>query len=161
METSAPEVFLPAWCRARPDMARCCWINRWKSCFTGITNGVLKSVPLPDKPPEIIVDHTYSDGDFSREAIKRLDGRSMLAIPTRPTRSCSSPGTIRPLCWWIRGPFPGVSGLSQDPEAAPIRCRPAGPADLNSLLIKSFVITAIKNPVTLVSRGLWMSAVRA
>jgi cardiolipin synthase len=118
--------------------------------------GALKVVPLQNKPPEITVERTFSDRDFSREAIKLL-AAGVNAV---------DPGQSRFL--FITGDDPAfvlVDSLERlivfmtyptDPESAPVKVR-GGIAlrALNCLLLKSFVITAIKNPATLVSRGLW------
>ena len=118
--------------------------------------GALKVVPFHSKPPDIVIDRTFSDEDFSREAVKLLaEGTSAL-----------NPGERQFL--FVTGEDPAFVfvdlheklvvflGYPADPEAAPITLPGAfALRALNSLLIKSFVITAIKNPVTLVSRGLW------
>lgn len=120
------------------------------------TNGVLKVVPLHNKPPKITIDHTYSDQDFSREAIKLLaagvqsvqpnQSRYLFMTGTDPTFVLVDPGER--LIMFLSYPT--------DPEAVPIKV-PGTLAlrALNSILIKSFLITAIKNPVSLASRGLW------
>jgi len=120
------------------------------------TTGNLKVVNLADKPPEIVIDHTFSDADFSREATK------LLATSVGATDPNQDP------CLFLTGEDPVfvlvdvrehlVVFLSYpaDPESEPI----AVPGSfalrvINSVLIKSFLITAVKNPITLVGRGLW------
>jgi cardiolipin synthase len=118
--------------------------------------GALKAVPLPDKPAEITVDRTFSDQDFAREAIKLLadDGHAgqrnqdRFLFLTGEDPACVLVEPREQLLVFLAYPM--------DPEAAPIKV-PGGLAlrALNSLVIKSFILTAIKNPVTLVGRGLW------
>ncbi len=118
--------------------------------------GELKVVSLENKPPEIMIDHTFSDADFAREAIKSL------------TASVSAIEPDEGPCLFLTGEEPVfvlvdvrehlVVFLSYpaDPEAQPM----AVPGSfalrvINSLLIKSLLITAVKNPVSLIGRGLW------
>ncbi|HEX3625513.1 MAG TPA: phosphatidylserine/phosphatidylglycerophosphate/cardiolipin synthase family protein [Verrucomicrobiae bacterium] len=118
--------------------------------------GEVKVVNLDSKPSDIIIDHTFSDADFSKEAI------SLLA---------SSAGAMDP----HKGQFLFMTG--EDPAfvlvdlPAHLVIFLAYPADsetqpiaisrlfalrvLNSLLIKSLIVTAVKNPVSLTSCGLW------
>lgn len=119
-------------------------------------SGALKAVALADKPPEVMLERTYSDRDFSREAIKLLAAGA----------NAVAPGENRFLFMTGEDPaFVLVDSRQRlivflaypaDPEAEPFRV-PGGAAlrTLNTLLIKSFIITAIKNPVSLVTRGFW------
>lgn len=118
--------------------------------------GQLKVVKLENKPSGIIVDHTYSDADFSREAIKLLTANVSAIDPK------GSP------CLFLTGAEPGFIlvdvrehlivflNYAVDPEAEPFAVTGTFALRvMNSLLIKSLLITAIKNPVSLVGRGLW------
>ncbi len=119
-------------------------------------SGKLGVVKLEDKPPGVIVDQTFNDADFSREAIKLLQA-GVNAI---------SPGENQYL--FVTGEDPAfvLIDVSQklivflsyprDPEMLPFEV-PGWFAvrALNSLFLKSLVVTAVKNPVTLVSRGVW------
>lgn len=118
--------------------------------------GALKIVNLNDKPPDIIVDNTYSDADFSREAIKLL-AANVSAIDPAQDRFLFLTGDdpafvlVDP-----RKRLIVFLGYPVDPEAVPITVPGTFALRvLDSLLIKSLVITAIKNPVTLISRGFW------
>ncbi|HUA64663.1 MAG TPA: phosphatidylserine/phosphatidylglycerophosphate/cardiolipin synthase family protein [Alphaproteobacteria bacterium] len=117
--------------------------------------GELKAVRLEHKPPGIIVDHTFSDADFSREAIKIMTA-SVGAIQNQ--RACLFLTGDEPVFVLVDVPEHVVVFLTYptDPDAQPI----AVPGSfalrvINSLLIKSLVITAVKNPVSLIGRGLW------
>lgn len=118
--------------------------------------GELTVVNLADKPAGIIIDHTFSDSDFSREAIKRL------------TASVNATEPNQNQCLFLTGDDPVfvlvdvrehlVVFLSYpaDPEAEPVAVPGAFALRvINSVLIKSLVITAVKSPFTLVGRGLW------
>jgi cardiolipin synthase len=119
-------------------------------------DGAVKIVKLENKPPEIVVDKTYSDADFSRDAIKQL------------AANASTIDRQQSQFLFLTGESPAFAlvdlherilvflSYPADPETEPIAV-PGWFAlrALNSLLIKSIAITAIKNPFTLVSRGLW------
>lgn len=118
--------------------------------------GELNVVSLDHKPLGIIVDHTYTDADFSREAIKLL------------TTNLSTISPNQPACLFLTGDEPVFVLVDArehlvvfltyptDPESQPIVV-PGSFAlrVINSVLIKSLVITAIKNPFSLIGRGLW------
>ena len=118
--------------------------------------GKLGVAALADKPAAVTVDRTYNDTDFSRSAITLLT-RGVNAI---------SPGEAHYL--FVTGEEPAfvlidtsrnlIVFLSypRDPETEPFAV-PGWFAvrAFNSLFLKSLVATAVKNPVTLVSRGLW------
>ncbi|HEY1788643.1 MAG TPA: hypothetical protein VGJ73_10830 [Verrucomicrobiae bacterium] len=118
--------------------------------------GELKVVNLADKPSGLIVDHTYSDADFSREAIKLL------------TASVSAMDPNRNQFLFVTGDEPDfvlvdlrthlVIFLSYpgDPDEKPMAVSGLFALRVaNSLLIKSLLITAVKNPFSLVGSGLW------
>ena len=118
--------------------------------------GELKVVNLDQKPAGLIVDHTFSDADFSREAIKLMTANLSTIAPNQRT-SLFLTGD-EPVFVLVNAREHLVVFLSYptDPEAQPI----AVPGSfalrvINSLLIKSLVITAFKNPVSLIGRGLW------
>ena len=118
--------------------------------------GELRVVKLQDKPPEIVVDHTFSDADFSKETIKLMTASVSAFDPNQRT------------CLYLTGDEPAFVlvdvrehlvlflGYPTDPESQPIVV-PGSFAlrVINSLLIKSLVITAVKNPFSLIGRGLW------
>lgn len=118
--------------------------------------GELKAVKLENKPPGIIVDHTFSDADFSREAIQQLEA-SISTIDRNQSQFL-----------FLTGEYPAFVLVDLHKRLLVFLSYPADPETepveipgwftlraLNSLLIKSLAITAIKNPFTLVGRGLW------
>jgi cardiolipin synthase A/B len=118
--------------------------------------GALKVVNLESEPPGITVDHTYSDADFSREAIRLLEA-DVRAIDPRQSQFLFLTGEDPAFVLVdLRARLIVFLSYPANPEAQPIVV-PGSFAlrALNSLLIKSLIITAIKNPFTLVSRGLW------
>ncbi|HUC85998.1 MAG TPA: phosphatidylserine/phosphatidylglycerophosphate/cardiolipin synthase family protein [Candidatus Acidoferrales bacterium] len=118
--------------------------------------GSLKAVPLQEKPPELAVDRTYSDRDFSREAIKLL-ANGADAVDRSQSRFLFMTGEDPAFVLVDSGERLVVFlAFPKDPEAEPFKV-PGGIAlrALNTLLIKSFVVTAVKNPVSLVTRGIW------
>jgi cardiolipin synthase A/B len=118
--------------------------------------GALKVVKLENESPGITVDHTFNDLDFSREAIKLL-AADIRAIDPRQSRILFLTGEDPAFVLVdLRERLIVFLSYPANPEAKPITV-PGSFAlrALNSLLIKSLVITAIKNPITLVSRGLW------
>jgi cardiolipin synthase A/B len=118
--------------------------------------GTLKVVTLEKKPPGITLDHTFSDADFSREAIKLLAG-SVSALDREQSQVLFLTGEDPPFVLVdLHERLIIFLTYPADPEAAPIEV-PGWFAlrVLNSMIIKSLVLTAIKNPFTLVSRGLW------
>ncbi|MGA2747800.1 MAG: phosphatidylserine/phosphatidylglycerophosphate/cardiolipin synthase family protein [Verrucomicrobiota bacterium] len=114
--------------------------------------GRLGTVKLELKPPEVTVDRSYNDDDFARETIALLSAEAGAAAP--------------PSCLFVTGEDPAfvlVDPLQRlvvflnspaDPETEEVPIRFAVRA-LNSLVIRSLAVSAIKNPVTLVSRGFW------
>jgi len=116
--------------------------------------GKLSDVNLENKPPDIILDHTYSDEEFSRLAIHSLEAGALnlessqwqfLFVTDDP------PGFVfidlrQRLVVYLA--YPG------DPESAALPATFAMRA-LNSLLIRSLLVTAVKNPGTLLARGFW------
>ena len=118
--------------------------------------GALKAVPLPDKPPEITVDRTFSDRDFSRLAIKLLAAGADVADPGQNRFLFMTGGDPAFVLVDSRERLVVFLTYPTDPEAALFKV-PGGVAlrALNTLLLKSFLVTAVKNPVSLVSRGVW------
>ena len=116
--------------------------------------GKLSEVKLENKPPEIVVDHTYNDTDFSRLAIHLLEtgvldleqGQWQFLFVTG-----ESPGFVfmdlrQRLVVFLA--YPGDPETQELPAAFAMRA-------LNSLLIRSLIVTAVKNPATLLARGFW------
>jgi cardiolipin synthase len=118
--------------------------------------GKLDAVRLENKPPDVTVDRTFNDTDFSREAVGLLESQ-LSALDENQTQFLFVTGQD-PAFVFIDLKQRSIVYLSYpvDPEMS------AGAVPgwfvlraVNSLLIKSFALTAIKNPFTLVSRGLW------
>lgn len=118
--------------------------------------GALKVAPIQNQPAGIQLDRTLSDGDFSRETSRLLaaqagqdhPGQSLFLFATGEEPAFVLVDVREKLIVFLSYPV--------DPDTAPF----AVPGwfvmrTLNSVLIKSFALTAIKNPVSLISRGLW------
>ena len=116
--------------------------------------GKVSEVKLENKPPEIVVDQTYNDTDFSRLAIHLLEtgvlnldrGQWQFLFVTG-----ESPGFVfvdlrQRLVVFLA--YPGDPETQELPAAFAVRA-------LNSLLIRSLLLTAVKNPGTLLARGFW------
>jgi len=116
--------------------------------------GKLRVVKLENKPPDMVVDRTCNDADFTREALRLLQaGASSIDRP--PTQF-----------FFVTGEDPAFVLVDSqerlivfldypvDPESQPVPVWFAVRA-LNSLLIRSLVVTAVKNPFTLICRGFW------
>jgi cardiolipin synthase A/B len=115
-----------------------------------------KIIRLINKPPEITVDRTLDGKDFSREVIQLLEQESGTA--ERLPRQILFITGEDPAFVLVDVPQKLTVFFSYppDPETRPMEV-PGWFAlrALNTLLFKSFIVTAIKNPVTLVGRGLW------
>jgi len=140
-----------------------------------------KTARLIHRPPEVTVDRTLGETDFSRELLRQLEeiehkrpsplqsasppiGPEISASPSGEPASARSSGEFL----FITGEDPAfvladLHGRSlvflsypPDPETRPLEI-PGWFAlrVVNELLIQSFVVAAIKNPFTLVGRGLW------
>jgi cardiolipin synthase A/B len=118
--------------------------------------GEVMAVNLEEKPQDIIVDHTYSDADFSMEAIKLLTA-SVSAMDPRQTQFLFLTGDDPAFVLVdLRARLVVFLAYPPDPETQPVAVsRLFALRVLNSLLIKSLLITAVKNPVSLVGCGLW------
>jgi cardiolipin synthase A/B len=116
--------------------------------------GRFRAIPLENKPPEIVVDRTYNDTDFSRLTIGLLEAymdaldssQSQFLFVTGEDPAFVLVDLQQRLIVFLY--YPVDPDTPQAPSWFAVRA-------LNSLFIKSLVITAIKNPFTLVSRGLW------
>jgi cardiolipin synthase len=116
--------------------------------------GKLRVVKLENKPPEVAVDRTCDDTDFAREAFQLLKA------------SANSEDAKQTEFFFVTGEDPAFVLVDSqerlvvfldypaDPEAEPVPVWFAVRA-LNSLLVRSLIVTAIKNPFTLVGRGFW------
>lgn len=118
--------------------------------------GALKAVTLDKKPIGITLDHTYSDEDFSREAIRILTA-GVSALDRKQSQFLFLTGEDPPFVLVdLRERLIVFLSYPADPEAAPVELPGAFVLrTLNSMVIKSLVLTAIKDPFTLVARGVW------
>jgi cardiolipin synthase len=111
-------------------------------------------VSLENKPPEITVDQTYNDADFSREAIRLLEARVGPVEQGQAQYLFATGSDPAFVLVDAQQRLVVFFGYPSDPESPAVQGWFAVRA-LNSLFVKSFVIAAIKNPCTLVGRGLW------
>jgi cardiolipin synthase A/B len=118
------------------------------------TAGKMRVVALANKPPDVIVDRTCNDADFAREALRLLEA-GVSFFDGKPNQF-----------FFVTGEDPAFVLVDAqerlivfldypaDPEAQPVPVWFAVRA-LNSLIIRSLLVSAVKNPVTLVCRGFW------
>jgi cardiolipin synthase len=114
----------------------------------------LHVVRLENKPPDVIVDRTCNDSDFAREALRQL--RPSLAFPARRTTQFLFVTGEDPAFVLVDAQERLIVFLDYpaDPEASSVPVMFAVRA-LNSLLIRSLLMSAIKNPFTLICRAFW------
>ena len=118
--------------------------------------GELKVVDLQDKPSDIAVDRTFSDADFSREAIKLLTASVSAMAPNENQFLFVTGDEPDFVLVDLRSHLVIFLSYPGDPDAKPMAVSGLFALRVaNSLLIKSLLITAVKNPVSLVSCGLW------
>jgi cardiolipin synthase len=115
-----------------------------------------KLVRLVNKPPDVVVDRTLNDKDFSRIVIQSLERNP--AIYTSSGEQVLFITGEDPAFVLVDIPKREMVFLSYppDPETRPMEL-PAWFAlkAFNSLIVKSYVVSAIKNPFTLLCRGIW------
>ncbi len=117
--------------------------------------GKLSVVNLENKPAEVTVDRTLNDTDFSQQALAALasglNGRernqSQFLFITGDDPAFAFLDLRERLIVFLSYP--------SDPESGPLEMPGFALRALSSLIFKSLVVTAIKNPFTLVTRGLW------
>jgi cardiolipin synthase A/B len=117
--------------------------------------GKLNVVNLLNKPPEIVVDRTLKDVDFSQQILAEvasgLKGRerdqTQFLFVTGDDPAFTFVDLRERLIVFLSYPSDPEAGLLETPGFA-LRA-------LSSLIFKSFIVAAIKNPFTLVARGLW------
>ncbi len=115
-----------------------------------------KIVRFINKPPGVVVDQTLKEDDFSRFIILALEhNRTNITAATQQSLFITGEDPAFVLVDLSKRRMVFLS-YPPDPETRPLEL-PAWFAlkALNSLVIKSFVVTAIKNPFTLIGRGLW------
>ena len=116
--------------------------------------GQLGVVKLENKPPEITVDHTYNDTDFSREAIQLLEA-SLSNIDRNQSQFLFVTGEDPAFVFMdlqqrliVFLSYPADAETQEIPAWFALRA-------FHSMVVRSLIITAIKNPFTLVSRAFW------
>ncbi len=118
--------------------------------------GIKRVVTLDQKPADIIIDHAFGHADFSREAIGLLEKNANRLDPTQSQFLFVTDEEPAFVLIDLRERLIVFLSYPMDPDTQPsdmpgwftLRA-------LNTLIIRSFVISAIKNPCTMVSRGLW------
>jgi cardiolipin synthase len=116
--------------------------------------GKLGEVKLENKPPEIAVDQSFNDADFSRLAIQFLETGAPNSDP-RQSQFLFVTGESPAFVFMdLRERLVVFLAWPGDPESQELPAAFAMRA-FNSLLIRSFVLAAVKNPGTLLARGLW------
>ncbi len=118
--------------------------------------GMPRVVKLDQKPADIIIDRAFSQTDFTRGAIGLLE-KSVGQIDPSQTQflfvTDGDPAFVlidlhQHLIVFLSYPLDPDSQPSDLPGWFTLRA-------LNSLVIRGFVISALKNPFTMVTRGLW------
>ncbi len=116
--------------------------------------GRFRLASLEDKPPEVTVDRTYNDADFARIAIQHLE-EGLTSIDQRQTQFLFVTGEDPAFVLVdLHGRLIVFINSPADPETQEVPVWFAMRA-VNSLIVKSLLITAVKNPFTLVFRGFW------
>jgi cardiolipin synthase len=118
--------------------------------------GMPRVAKLEQKPADVIIDHVFSHADFSRKTIElleknasRLDpGQSQFLFVTDEEPAFVLIDLRERLIVFLSYPIDPDSQPSDLPGEFTLRA-------LNSLVLRGCVINAIKNPCTLISRGLW------
>lgn len=113
-------------------------------------------VKLDQKPASIIIDHAFGQTDFTREAVTLLEKSAGKIAPGQTQFLFVTGGDSAFVLIDLRQRLIVFLSYPIDPDTQPSDM----PAwftlrALNSLVIRGFLISALKNPVTLVSRGLW------
>jgi cardiolipin synthase len=118
--------------------------------------GLPQMVKLANKPAAIVIDRTFSDDDFSRKAIELLEKNAGLLAPGQTQFLFVTGEEPAFVLMDLRRHFIVFLSYPVDPESEPLEVPGWFTLKaLNSLVIRSFVITAVKNPFSLIGRGLW------
>jgi cardiolipin synthase len=118
--------------------------------------GMPRVITLKQKPPDVIIDHAFSHADFSREAIALLEkntgeidpSQSQFLFVTDEDLAFVLIDLHERLIVFLSYPIDPDTQPSDMPGWFTLRA-------LNSLIVRGLVISAIKNPWTMISRGLW------
>jgi cardiolipin synthase len=119
-------------------------------------SGQPRVVKLEQKPADIIIDRALSQTDFTRAAIEQLNKSASVLKPADNRLlfvTGEEPAFVlidlaKRLIVFISYPIDPESQPSHMPGLFTLRA-------FNSVVFRGFVLSAIKNPVTLVTRGLW------
>ena len=116
--------------------------------------GRFRLATLEEKPAEVVVDHSYNDTDFAREAIQLLE-KGLTSIDQRQSEFLFVTGEDPAFVLMdLQGRLMVFINSPADPETQEVPVWFAMRA-LNSLVVRSLVVTAVKNPFTLILRGFW------
>jgi cardiolipin synthase len=139
---------------AQPEHAVVLLIKNEEIALFHDTAGKPRVVKLENKPPGVVVDRTCNEADFAHEALRLLDA-DVSSIDPKQTQFFFVTGED-PAFVLVDAQERMIVFLDYpaDPEAEPVPVWFAVRA-LNSLVIRSLLVTAVKNPVTLVCRGFW------
>jgi cardiolipin synthase len=116
--------------------------------------GKLGVVTLAHKPPEVEVDRSYDDAAFSRVALRLMEEGMAGLNPKQRQFLFITGGDPAFVFVDLQQRLIVFLSYPGDPESQAVPGTLAVRA-LGSLLVRSLVVTAIKNPFTLVARGLW------
>jgi cardiolipin synthase len=139
---------------AQPQHALLLLVQNQELAVFHDATGKLRVVKLENKPPEVVIDRTCNDAAFAREALRLLEAGASASAP-KPTQFL-----------FVTGEDPAFVLMDAQERMIVFLDYAADPEEqsvpgwfavraLNSLLIRSLLVTAIKNPVTLVCRGFW------
>jgi cardiolipin synthase len=116
--------------------------------------GKMRVVKLAEKPPDVVVDRTCDEADFTRAGLQLLQAGA-ISVDRHQNQFLFVTGED-PAFVLVDAELRLIVFLNYplDPETEPV---PGGFAvrALNSLIIRSLIVTAIKNPFTLVCRAFW------
>lgn len=118
--------------------------------------GTAHVVRMDQKPADLVIDHAYGQEDFARAAItfmeKRVSGlesgQNQFLFVTDGDPAFVLIDLREHLIVFLSYPIDPNSLPSESPGLFTLRA-------FNSLILRGFVVSAIKNPVTMVGRGLW------
>jgi cardiolipin synthase A/B len=118
--------------------------------------GMSRVVKLEQKPGDVVIDHAFGQADFSREAISlleksagRLDpGQTQFLFVTEGEPAFVLIDLRQRLIVFLSYPIDPDSQPADMPAWFTLRA-------LNSVVIRGFLIDTLKNPFTMISRGLW------
>ena len=127
--------------------------------------GAPRVVRLEQKPADILIAHAFGQADFSREAIALLDksanrldpSQTQFLFVTQRDTAFVLVDLHERLIVFLSYPIDPDTQPSGLPGWFTLRA-------LNSVVIRGFIVGTIKNPCTMISRGLWhigTSGVRA